>query len=413
MAASTRCSVGRRDVAISRLRCRKRVLMRQRLLLISLSGCVYAFAGYPVLLWVASRVLKRPVHKADVTPSLSIIIPAHNEEAIIQEKVESILVQDYPMDMVEVLVASDGSTDRTNDTVAAMVHHNVRLLDYPRGGKAATLNRAVSEARNDILVFTDANAILAPGALQALVRSFADPSVGGVSANERRVGSDGVSGAGLGERLYWEYDKWVKRSESSIGSIVSASGSMYAVRRELFQPITDPAATDDFAISTQVIRAKRRLVFEPEAVTWEPTIADRDIEFGRRVRIVTRGMRSVMGVRELLLPWNSGFYALQLWSHKVIRRGLGIMAAFTFVLSLSLVHRPIYAALTVAQAFVYGLAVLGWVGEGKRWGRKPWFYVPYYFCLSNVAATLGLIAFVRQRKVTVWEPRRDVESSTG
>jgi cellulose synthase/poly-beta-1,6-N-acetylglucosamine synthase-like glycosyltransferase len=374
-------------------------------LLIGLS--VYAYAGYPVVLWLVSRVRRRPVIRADVTPSLSIIIPAHNEAGVIVEKLTSIVHQTYPRQQVEILVASDGSTDATNELVISFPDPRVRLLAFERGGKAATLNRAAAQARHDVLVFTDANAILAPGALQALVRSFADPTVGGVSANEIRRTSGTESSAGRGERLYWEYDKWVKRAESQVGSIVSASGSLYALRRALFHPITDPAATDDFAISTQVIRAGYRLVFEPEAVTLEPPMADSAVEFNRRVRIVTRGLRSVWGIRELLLPWRGGFYTLQLWSHKVLRRLVGICAVLIFPGTLSLARRPLFRLLAGGQVLLYGLAVIGWVAQDRRWGRNPVFYVPYYFCLSNVAATLGLLAFIRQRRVTHWEPRRD------
>jgi glycosyltransferase involved in cell wall biosynthesis len=371
-----------------------------------LIGCAgYAYVGYPVLLLLLNRIRIKPVAKGPAQPTFSIIIPAHNEAQILPQKVASILNQDYPPDRVEVLVASDGSTDDSALVVAG--DDRVRFLDYPRGGKAATLNRAAGEAQNEIIIFTDANAILAPGALQAIAANFADPEVGGVSANEQRDPSVTASPAGLGERLYWEYDKWVKQAESRIGSIVSASGSLYAIRRELFRPISDPSATDDFAISTQVIRAGYRLIFEPEAVTWEPLVAKDEIEFNRKVRIVTRGLRSVWGIRELLLPWRGGFYSVQLWSHKIVRRLVGFLAAGIFLTNLSLVRRPFWRLVLVGQAAFYGLATLGWCGSGRGWARKPWFYLPYYFCLSNIAATLGIIQFLRQRRVTIWEPRRD------
>jgi cellulose synthase/poly-beta-1,6-N-acetylglucosamine synthase-like glycosyltransferase len=368
---------------------------------------VYAFAGYPVVLWIVTRFKRMPIARADITPPLSIIIPAHNEEAIILDKLNSILQQDYPIEQVEVLVASDGSTDSTVAIARGLDHPAVRVLDFERAGKAATLNRAVEESRHSILIFTDANAILAPGALRALAANFADDRVGGVSANEVRRESGKTSPAGRGERLYWEYDKWLKRAESEIGSIVAASGSLYAIRRSLFRPISDPAATDDFAISTQVIRAGKRLVFEACAITWEPPMPSGTVEFNRRVRIVTRGLRSVWGIRDLLLPWRSGFYALQLWSHKVIRRFVGFFGAGILIGCLSLWRRQPYRLLTIGQILMYALAFVGWLGQDRTWARRPWFYIPYYFCLSNAAATLGVLAFLRQRRVTIWEPRRD------
>ena len=224
--------------------------------------------------------------------------------------------------------------------------------------------------RSDVLVFTDANAILAPGTLRSIASNFADARVGGVSANERREPGTYASSAGLGERLYWEYDKWIKKAESRIGSIVSASGSLYAIRRELFRPIVDPSATDDFAISTQVVRAGYRLVFESDAVTWEPPVAKDEIEYGRKVRIVTRGLRSVWGIRELLLPWRGGFYSVQLWSHKVVRRLVGGFTVGIFVANLSLLKHPFWRLVMAGQFAFYGLALAGWRGAGHRLGAQ-------------------------------------------
>ena len=377
-------------------------------LLIGLSG--YAYVGYPIVLWVASRVRQQPVRKGPAKPTLTVIVPAHNEERVIARKLDSVLTQNYPPAKLAVLVASDGSDDGTNAIVAEIAQRDprVRLLAMPRGGKAATLNAAAAEARGEVLVFTDANAILTPGALRAVAANFADPDVGGVSANERRDDLSGTGAAGLGERLYWEYDKWLKLAESRVGSIVSASGSLYAIRAELFQPIADPAATDDFAISTQVVRAGRRLVFEPEAITLEPPPATGEIEFHRKTRIVTRGLRSVYGVRELLLPWRGGFYALQLWSHKIVRRLVGFFAVGILTLSLTLVRRPVERLLVAGQLLLYALAGLGWLGRRQAWGRAKALYIPYYFCLSNLAAMIGVVQFARQRKLTIWEPRRDI-----
>ena len=375
--------------------------MRQRLFWLFAWLTMYSFAGYPVLLWVASRFRHRDVARAPITPTITVIVPAHNEETIIARKLESVLSQDYPVGLLQILVASDGSTDRTLQIAGGYADKGIRVLDYPRSGKAATLNLAAAEATGDIIIFTDANAILAPNVLTAIASNFADPTVGGVSADEQREPGTSTSAASKGERLYWEYDKWVKRAESRIGSMVSASGSLYAIRRELYRPIVDPAATDDFAISTQVVRAGYRLIFEPNAVTWEPSIARDSREFKRRVRIVTRGLRSVYGIRDLLLPWNSGIYALQVWSHKVARRLVGFQAVAILALSLSLVRRPFYRLVTLGQLGFYALATAGWLGKDKRWSRRPWFYIPYYFCLSNLAASIGIVQFLRHRTVTI------------
>ena len=371
---------------------------------------MYAYAGYPALVWFIGMFRKRRVHTGEIEPSLSIIIAAHNEASILPRKLDSIVAQDYPPENVEVLVASDGSTDATAHIVARYAEHGVRLLNLERGGKARALNRAAASARHEILVFTDANAILAPGALRALAANFADPEVGGVSANEQREGVADATGAGLGERLYWEYDKWLKQAETRIGSMVSASGSMYAIRRDLFKPIEDLAATDDFTISTQVVRAGRRLVFEPKSITIEPAVRSGEIEFGRKVRITTRGLRSVWGARDLLSPTRTGFYAVELWSHKVVRRLVGFFSIGVYLVSLSLVARARYRVFVLAQSLFYGLAAAGWLGQRRSWGRKRWLYVPYYVCMSNLAVMLGIVRFARGSRLEVWEPRRDDRS---
>lgn len=381
--------------------------MRARLFWLLSGLTVWSFAGYPLLLLALARVRGRPHHSASCTPRVSVIVAAHDEQAVIASKLDSVLDQDYPRDALEVIVASDGSTDATEAIVKSYADSGVRLLRLPRGGKAAALNAAAEAAEGEILAFSDANAILASGALRALVAPFADREVGGVSANEQRDPETVRSGAGVGERIYWEYDKRVKLAESALGSIVSASGSLYAIRRELFVPISDPSATDDFAISTQVVRAGYRLVFAPDAVTWEPAIASGDREFGRRVRIVTRGLRSVWGVRELLLPWRSGFYSVQLWSHKVLRRLVGFAVAGVTLLTALQAHERRFRALLAIEAVCYGLALAGWRLQGSPAGRRPWFSLPYYFVLSNLATSLGVIQFLRGRRVSVWQPRRE------
>jgi cellulose synthase/poly-beta-1,6-N-acetylglucosamine synthase-like glycosyltransferase len=380
---------------------------RERLLAMLIGVGVYAYAGYPALVWLIGTLRPRPVRKGTDSPSMSVIIAAYNEAAILPQKLDSIATQEYPQDQIEVLVASDGSSDDTPAVVAQFEHLGVRLLALERGGKARALNRAAAEARNDVLVFTDANAILSPGALRALAANLCDPSVGCVGGNEKRQPPSSNSAAGLGERSYWEYDKRLKQAETRVGSMVAASGSLYAIRRSLFRPVKDFAATDDFSISTQAVRAGYRLVFEADAVTWEPTAPSGEVEFGRKTRITIRGMRSVWGARDLLSPFNSGFFAMQLLSHKVIRRLVGFSAAGVLVVSLTLVDRRRYRMLLAGQLVFYGLAVVGWLGQQEQWGRKPWLYIPYYACMSNLAVMLGVVQFIRQRRLEIWEPRRE------
>ena len=210
----------------------------------------------------------------------------------------------------------------------------MRVLDLPRTGKATALNTAVAASTGQILVFSDANTAYAPDAIRQLVRAFADPEVGGVAGNQVYLPSKAASGpvptdptaataVGEGERTYWDFDRLVKDAESLGGSVISATGAIYAMRRELFVEVPD-GVTDDFVTSTQVIAAGRRLVFEPAAVAIEPVAGSSGREYRRKVRIMTRGLRGVTVARGLLDPRRTGFYALQLVTHKVLRRLMAI-----------------------------------------------------------------------------------------
>lgn len=381
--------------------------LRARLLAGCVGIAVYAYAGYPVLMWAIARVRRRPVASAVVIPSLSVIIAAHNEAHSIDKKLASIFAQEYPQHLVKVIVASDGSTDRTVAVAQEWAHRGVQVLDLPRVGKARALDAAVAVANNDVLVMTDANAVLQPGALAALMRPFGDPQVGGVCGNELRRPTDGASAASLGERLYWEYDKWIKRQESCAGSIVAASGSLYALYRHLYRPVTDPAATDDFVISTQVVRVGKRLVFAEDAQTVEPATPSGDVEFTRKVRITTRGIRSVWSARDLLNPQRTGIYAVTLFSHKIVRRLVGFAAVGTFITSATLARQRRYRVFLLLQLLFYTSAAAGWIGQGKPWGRRKWLYIPYYACMSNLAVMLGILNAVRRKRLETWEPQRE------
>ncbi len=316
----------------------------------------WTYAGFPALVVLRARLRPRPHARADITPSVSVVIAAHDEEASIGERVDNLLALDYPADCLEIVIASDGSTDGTAATAARRGDPRVRVLDLPRVGKAAALNSAVEASKGSIIVFSDANTTFASDAVRVLVRSFADDEVGGVAGNQV-YGSDSpeahrATAAGVGERRYWDMDRLVKLAESRGGNVISATGAIYAVRRELFRPVPD-GVTDDFVTSTQVVRQGRRLVFEPDAVAVEPVAGAGSREYGRKVRIMTRGLRGVATARELLDPRRSGFYALQLLTHKVLRRMVVVPLLVVAAVTPSLWNEGvIYRVAAVGQAAV-------------------------------------------------------------
>lgn len=366
----------------------------------------YTYAGFPALVLARGRLRPRPHREEPVTPTVSIVIAARNEEASIGGKLDNLAALDYPAERLEVLIASDGSEDGTNELVAARAHDQLRLVDLPRGGKAATLNAAVAQARGDILVFSDANSMFAPDAVRRLVAPFADPEVGGVAGDQRYVADGGEAAVAGGERSYWSLDRAIKLAESRGGHVISATGAIYAVRRSLFREVP-ASSTDDFATSTGVIAQGHRLVFAPDAVAYEAVGASAEVEFSRKVRVMTRGLNGVIIRRELLDPRRHGFYALQLLSHKVLRRLMAIPLIVLAASATALWRRsPFYAAAAAAQVSVYLVGVLGLLAGRRPRARGKLVAAPTFFVLVNAASLQALLNVVRRRDIARWEPGR-------
>jgi cellulose synthase/poly-beta-1,6-N-acetylglucosamine synthase-like glycosyltransferase len=307
---------------------------------------------------------------------------------------------------MEIIVASDGSQDSTNEIVQAYAENGVKLLALPRQGKAAALNAAVAQAAGEILVFSDANSMFAPEALRFLVEPFADGRVGGVAGNQRYLAHVGDTPAGEGEKSYWRFDRRLKQYQSRAGNVISATGAIYAIRKSLFLPVPE-GVTDDFVTSTRVIAQGHRLVFAPQAVAFEPVAGERGREFGRKVRVITRGLWAVVFMRQLLNPFRYGFYALQLFSHKVLRRLVVFPLLVVLVSSLFLWSQGLFYQLVVlGQLAFYGLAAVGLVLEGSQWGRSKLFSLPYYFCLVNGACLLAVWNVLSGRRIVRWNTTR-------
>lgn len=385
--------------------------MLEALFWLSLLALAYGYAGFPLLVAIVGRIRAREVERRPVTPKTTLIIAAYNEEEEIARRIDNALAMDYPAAALEIIVASDGSTDATAEIVERYAPRGVRLLKLPRQGKIPALNEAVRQATGEILVFSDANIHCHPQALRMLARNFADPAVGGVAGNcTYRPPVDGESSS-RGEGLYWRYDSWLKQMESRTGSVVSAHGGLYALRRELYMPPGETSVTDDFAISTAVVEQGRRLVFDREALAHESTIADSRREFRRKVRLMTRGWRAVALRRRLLNPFRYGFYALVLASHKVLRRLLPLVLLVLFASSLLLASGGgIHLAAAAAQLAFYGLAALGYAARRIPAGRLRVILIPFYFCLANAAALVAFGRFLIGTRISLWEPQRHLST---
>jgi cellulose synthase/poly-beta-1,6-N-acetylglucosamine synthase-like glycosyltransferase len=368
------------------------------------------YAGMPALTILRGRFLRRPYRTADITPPVSVIIAAHNEVAVIGDRIENLLALDYPRDALEIVIASDGSTDGTDTAVGRYEGRGVRLIAPGRVGKGAALEAAVAASSNDLLVFSDANSHYAPEAMRALVRPFADPEVGGVAGNQVYLpkGKAHADATELGERGYWDFDRLLKRAQSAAGSVTNGTGAIYAIRREHFGPIPE-GITDDMLDTMRVVDQGRRLVFAEDAMAFEPVAPSRELEFRRKVRIMTRSFRCLLLMRRLFDPRRTGWYAVQVFWHKVMLRTAALPLLALAIVSPALwSHGAVYRLATVGQAVCYGLASAGIAMVRRPVGRHPLLAVPAYFTLVNVASLRALLNLVRGQRIDRWIPERVV-----
>lgn len=372
----------------------------------SLVLIAYTYFGFPLLLFVRSRFLRKPPRSADITPHVTLLIVAYNEAEVIGSRLENVLAMDYPRDRLTVLVASDGSDDGTNEIVARYAPQGIRLLSFPRGGKIATINAAVQYAEGEILAFSDANSMCTPDALRRLVRPFADPQVGGVAGYQLYTTSRTTNPTGYGERAYSDVDQLWKEWQSAAGSVTQATGALYAIRRELFEPVP-PEVGDDIVISFRVIAKGYRFVYEPRAVAMETVSHSAQGEFRRKVRLCVFGFAAIAACRELLNPFRYGFYSLQLFSHKVLRYLMPWPLMGLFVSSLLLSRTaPFFAALSLLQAAFYGMALaVALVPEATARRLPKVLTLPFYFCMAYAGSLRAQWITLLGRRWDHWTPR--------
>lgn len=375
--------------------------MWQLLLWGSVAVILYSYFGYPLLLLLVGKFGRRRSRQTSSTtelPSVCLIISAFNEDRVIRDKIQNSLSQQYPADKLTILVASDGSTDGTCAIVGEFFEYGVELHHRTsRRGKSAVLNDVIRTRGEDIVVFTDANSVFSRDAVGNLARQFADPSIGCVVGRLRYVDRD-WSSIGKGEGAYWRYEGVVSRLESALSSVLVANGSIFAIRRELFQDLY-PEVANDFQIPIDIAANGHGVVYEPRAEAIEHTAEYWREEFQRKVRIVLRGLTGFSVLRSRI----RGFRLWQFASHKLLRwlAGLFLLTAFA--------ANAVLAASSTAYAVLFWLQVLfyaaAFVGSRLRHIGKPRkvFYVPFYFTMVNAAALVSIIKFLGGRRQTVWE----------
>jgi cellulose synthase/poly-beta-1,6-N-acetylglucosamine synthase-like glycosyltransferase len=336
-----------------------------------------------------------------LTPEVSLIICAYNEERSIGKTLENVLDTDYPADRLQILVASDGSTDRTDQIVTGFASRGVELVACPRSGKENARAAAVDRSRGEILLFSDANNLWNRGAVRNLVRNFADPRVGCVSGKTVYVDDpDNVIASRSG--AYWKYEDFTKRQEGALGRLVAVDGPIFAVRRQVFEPVPVEAAAD-MVVPLRTQERGYLAVYEPEAIGIEEPRREAGEEIRSRVRIVVRGFSNLRVVSRLLNPFCRPQITFFLVSHKLLRWLAPVFLVSFFLLNVFLVPGPVYSVFFGLQVMFYGSAL---VGLGLAGRRKNIFSTPYYFCLINYCALVGLFRFLFGGRTPTWEPGR-------
>jgi cellulose synthase/poly-beta-1,6-N-acetylglucosamine synthase-like glycosyltransferase len=360
----------------------------------SLGALAWTHAGYPLAMALLARLRPRPVRKAEQTPSVALVISAHNEEAVIRRRIENALALEYPEDALEVVVASDGSTDLTDGIVGELAAANprLRLLQCPREGKVAAQHRAVRATASDVLAFTDANSEWKPDALRALMRNLADPEVGYVCGQLRLESPEGANMEGA----YWRYEMWVREQESAASSITAGNGAIYAVRREAYVE-DDPKFGHDFGFPYLMEQRGLRAVYEPEAVATEKPASEPEDEYGRKVRTISRALGHILTGRAFR-P-SRPLYVVQLVSHRVLRYSTGILHVVLLVSNLLLWARaPFYRLFLLLQ-----LAGLGLAGAGKARLPIPGARLAFYYFVVTNATAAALVRYLRSGTPQTWD----------
>jgi cellulose synthase/poly-beta-1,6-N-acetylglucosamine synthase-like glycosyltransferase len=377
---------------------------------LSAAALGYTYAGYPLLLLIMSRLRPREVRRGAFEPSISVIVTAYNEERDLAAKLENTLALDYPRELLEIIVASDCSTDRTDEIARAFADRGVRLVRQPqRLGKTAAQNMAVAEARGEIILFSDATSLYERDVLRVMMPSFADPTVGCVAGRLIYV-DPADSRVGRGARSYWGYETFLKTHESRIFSLIGASGCLYAVRRSAYVPLYAEACSD-FIIATKMVEQNLRAVYEPAAVCTEETNRQTDKELKMRVRVIAQTFNDLWRHRAMMNPLRSGFYAVQLLSHKVMRYAVPFFLIAILATSGMLARSSVvYLIVFVSQVGCY-LGALSALMLERAGVHSRVLALPQYFVLSNLAAVIACYQFLRGERYAHWETNRESEST--
>jgi len=371
---------------------------------ITIGIIVYTYIGYPLFTLFLSLFVNNPVNKKGIEPAITFLITAYNEEKSIGKKLRNTLGLDYPRDKLEIIVASDGSTDKTDEIVKEFADRGVAINRVEgRVGKTETQNQTVKIAKGDIVIFSDATTDYRKDAIQKIVRNYNDPSVGAVSGRYEYVNPTGAP-VGQGTILFWKYENFIKSRQTQIKTITGCCGCIYSLRRNLYEPLPRDIISD-LVEPLKILEKGYRIAFEPEAVAYELTEEAVSDEFSMRVRVITRAMNGLAYVKTLLNPFKYPFVSYQLNSHKVFRWMIPFFLIVIFFSNLMLLDRGFYWLTFILQIIFYLSAFFAWIME--TFGKKiKLLSIPLFFCVINLASLRAALNLFRNKKLTTWETMR-------
>ena len=371
----------------------------------SFISVAYVYVLYPIFIYLFSIIYNKRVKKSNVDPSVTIIIAAYNEAKFIKATIENKLNLDYPSEKLEIIVVSDGSEDGTDEIVKKINNPRVRLIRQdPRRGKTSGLNLAVPLAKGDVIVFSDANSLYSTNAIAELVKNFSDESVGYVTGKMVYVNQDGTM-VGDGCSAYMKYENLLRKNETLVGSIVGVDGGIDAIRAKLYSPMRSDQLPD-FTLPLKIIDRGYRVVYDPSAILNEHSLNSSNDEYRMRVRVTLRALHSIKDMKHLLNPAKYGIFTWQLISHKILRYCAFIMLFALYISNIFIIKiSSFYLFFFILQSVLYAFALIGYILE-KRDTNFKLFYIPFYFCILNIASAHAFWKFIHNEKQIVWSPRR-------
>lgn len=365
---------------------------------------LYNYFIYPLAVIILSKFIKagQPVELSEPVklPTVSFIIAAYNEEKVIRQKILNTLELDYPDNLLQIIIVSDGSNDNTYNIVAEYMKSGiVGLHDDERNGKSAALNRGVEISSGDIIVFSDANNDFSKDAIKHLVNHFDNVNVGAVTGAKHIYENDQRQSA-AGDGLYWKYESKIKEAESKLGSITGAEGEILAVRSSLYEPIDKNVINDDAAITFSLVKKGYRVLYEKKAKAYEQASHDLLDDFNVKVRMTAGGFQTLSYQRKFLFPPRNWF-SFSFLSHKVLRWFAPHFMLLIFILPFFLLHRVDMILLTIGQIIFYTVALVAWLNRKKS--LPSLLYIPMYFTVMNIALFWGFVRYINNSTQSIWK----------